>query len=58
MADKKEIQKQNLQDLLQVCVVLGQILEEKELTKKDLERIDYCEKNIITVTKKILNNKA
>lgn len=54
MANKTEIHKQNLQDLLQVCVVLGQILEEKELTEKDQERIDYCTKNIETVTKKII----
>ncbi len=58
MADKNEIQKQNLQDLLQVCIILGQILEEKELTEEEKERIDYCTKNLKTVTEKILNNKA
>lgn len=54
MASKKEINKQNLQDLLRVCVILGQILEEKELTDEERERIEYCTKSIQTVTEKQL----
>ncbi len=54
MAEERELYKQNLHDLLRVCIILGQILEEKELTDEELERIDYCTKNLKTITEKQL----
>lgn len=57
--NQAEINKQNLQDLLRVCIVLGEILQEKEVTEDEQKRIDYCTKNLQTVLKKQLdiNNK-
>lgn len=58
MADKDDLYKQNLHDLLAVCVVLGQVLQELDIPEEDRERvqerIDYCTKNLKTVTEKQL----
>lgn len=50
--NQKEINKQNLQDLLRVCVVLSELIAEKEVTEEEQERIDYCTKLLTTVTEK------
>lgn len=59
MSNEFDVNKQNLQDLLNVCVVLGQILQNKEVTQEEQERIDYCTKILLTVTEKqkFLNKK-
>lgn len=39
-----ELNKQNLQDIHRVAIILREILETKELTEEDYKRIDYCDK--------------
>ena len=50
MLDKSELWKQNLQDLLRVAIVLSQILETKELTEEENNRISYGTKILKNVT--------
>lgn len=50
MLDKSELWKQNLQDLLRVAIVLSEILENKELTEEESNRINYGTKILKNVT--------
>lgn len=52
MTDKKTIQNQNLADLVRVVIVLSQILETKELTRQDEQRLEYTTKVIKNVKEK------
>lgn len=51
MLKKDELYKQSLQDLLRVVVILSEILEQKELTDEENNRINYGTKVLNDVTR-------
>lgn len=58
MLKKEDIQHQNISDMLRVAVILGGILEDKQLTPAENKRVVYCTKIIMNVSEKqkVINN--
>lgn len=54
MTSKETLYHQIVKDMATVIAVMNDILNEKELTDRELQRINYCTKVTIQVREKVL----